>query len=198
MSFWSFLYLCLLFTCVFSCEEGYTNNYGICEPNKCNNEYECPSHFAKTLCIDNVCGCRSTLIWNSTLTARNEKDVCQCPLNTQLVWTHEYPYPRCIQKKGCYERYHCTQQKLLYNYGHISCIKQIIAGAQEKEVEGICTCNYGYVDENNICVCKSPRKESYSSKIEGTVCLNKGECISIEDCPNNRPCQTINGIGKCI
>lgn len=199
MKIWFVLLSCFFLVCVKACEEGYTNNNGFCEINKCNREHECPSHFTRSVCNNNICGCKPTFIWNSTLTSKEEKNTCECPAGTQLVWTNEYPHPRCITKGSCYDRFQCTQQGLNYNYPRISCSKNLIQGDNEKEIVGKCICNYGYIDVNYSCVCISPKKESYSTTLGGTFCLDKDECMSDDNCfGGNNHCQMSGIVGKCV
>ena len=66
-----------------------------------------------------------------------------------------------------------------------------------KCLDGLCLCNYGYIQED-ICTCPDSRTIRMSSFYNGYVCLAKNECTDDDHCYRRRCIRNETMIGSCV
>lgn len=176
------------------CLPGYVGDgYTSCVIKNCTAQWQCGSGNSYNLvtCTNGVCGCANTFVWNATI------GTCQSPPNTNLIYQNGVALALPIGR--CFEQWHCASAGL-GDYNSMQCIT---FGTNAYVPYNSCICNYGYDGNFNVpCTCASGKTVTWSSTLNGNVCLYSDECTASYDCTYPQTCNlTIGGypgvVGVC-
>lgn len=177
------------------CADGYTGDGLVaCVANTCTKNSECPDDLA--VCGNKgICECPETYVWDSSAEARRTRKTCVCPPETQEFVTAGKKV--CVREGRCLDKSQCPQARR----GQPLTVQCAPYGVNPYSPFKTCLCNYGYIGGIEYpCECVAPRREVYSARLEGTVCLAAGECVTNAQCGSNQSCNIPAGgsVGTCV
>lgn len=182
----------VVYTC--KCNNGYIGNGTSCAPLTCSNKGNCPASSGSYSCSsDNLCKCLSSFTSQPELLGVNDS-LCVCPLGSTIYWVNKVP--TCLPEGRCLDdnkRYMCNLQE----YNQVKCLPQ----NNSFNSLPLCTCNYGYNGGKEYpCLCANDRRQEWSNKMSGEICINTTECTENWHCSNGKVCvdATDKVIGHCI
>lgn len=175
------------------CNVGYSGNGQTCKKEMCSygncnapaGSYDCSG--------DNQCKCHESFTHNP----ENPNKLCVCPEGSKIRWINGSK-SICVPNGRCVNGQHECPQR----YNQVRCIPEKNTFSTMNE----CVCNHGYFGGRDYpCACPAPKRELWSNRQQGDLCLTPDECTEDWHCDHPRRCSLSlfpgspsSAIGECM